>query len=133
MPTRCGLPLLLLLSATACGHRGWQPDDDDAGHDGGHDGGADDHEAEARFARDYAEAICQYYVDCDLLEIAGGDLETCIEVNEESVLAWLLSDSCEFDPSLTDDCLDEVAALSCDPTGARMDACESLCGDSETP
>ncbi len=118
--------LLLLLVVAACGPRGWQPDGDGSG-----DGGTENHDAEAAFARAYAEAICQYYVDCDLLKIAGGDLQTCIDVNEESVLSSLLADSCAFDASLTDACLDEVAALSCDPTGAQMDACESLCGTTE--
>ncbi len=122
------LALGLLVAACGPAPSGGSDDDDDDG-DGGSDGGADDggHEAEEAFARAYADAICRYYDDCDLLDYAGGDLQTCLEVNEESVLAWLLSEGCVFDQTLTDACLDQVAALSCDPTGAQMDACEALC------
>ena len=85
--------------------------------------------SEEKFATQYAEAICAWYDECGYIAYAGGDVDTCISLQEAAILAVVQSDTCEYDAGAAKDCVKEAEDATCEGTGDTGAAGESACDD----
>ena len=77
-----------------------------------------------RFEERYAEAFCTYATECEVLDLEG--FSTLQDCNQQ---AGILPDSCDnYDRSKAQQCLDELALLTCpDGQDGVPNACKQVC------
>ena len=137
------LPVLALALPLAAGCLDSKDDDDDdddeeqsddtgASTDGPGDGPGDtpdgtDGANVDDFVSDYAEALCAWATECQLLDVFGGTPAACIETVEAQLQGAFGGVECDYDPVAAQQCLDGLSASSCEEPHEDP-ACAEICG-----
>lgn len=80
------------------------------------------------FPQALAEAECDLYARCDVLDAFGGTLETCVDAVAVLEASRVESESCNYDRAEARDCLSEWEDASCARLSAEVaSACDLVC------
>jgi len=94
--------------------------------------------SEMDYAEGYWTAHCERVLECydgDSADaLSYDDVDQCVVYNEISLAdtrAEVEAEDCAYAPQAAQDCIDELASVSCDDflSGDFMEACEAVCAD----
>ena len=86
----------------------------------------------SNYATEIAEIECNLYQECDLLVAYGGTLESCLIAVETLEQARANSETCEYNGSEANSCLQEREATTCEDLSSSAlngtaSSCDEIC------